>query len=523
MVRPLLRNRYWSTLCAIILIVASWAFIFWDCLILEPLLSRDDLSIINEIRKTAGPSLYFSKFLNGDYSDIQPVRDISFFLNVFLERSVGYGGYHLFNILLAAAILIVLKKLLTQYVKSDFFLNLIIVILALHPSLNVVMAWTSNRKHLLSVLFILLYYDNWLRSHGHNRKNVFLYTLSIFSQPITLFFPLVLMADKTSYRRNLPADVCAILILVFCLGVNFYFYEYDPHFYARNTFPSSFFKFDWILHLGRLVSQIFLPVIFAVEYDPGSLYSLIGLVMIVLLGIWLYSLGRLKKLSYPLLFLVLSTLYPTIRLGIYRDPYGLIALLVCLPVLFIELNKRFGKILEYLMVALIPLFIYQSYISVDIWENDFKLFGESAQREGGALNYVNFAFLNKRFNPDLAYRLSLEIRKQYPHGMSYHFMLLIAESFYYTSLKSKEEKLKIYLSTEGSGEFHLFFKYKFLTENGNSEEAQKAARLLWKELKETPNAFESFSSTICHFYKADCENLGFLGQGGHRSSLENTF
>ena len=162
-----------------------------------------------------------------------------------------------------------------------------------------------------------------------------------------------------------------------------------------------------------------------------------------------------------------------------------------------------------LITMLIPFYIYQSNFFVDMWESDEKLISVSASKEGGAVNLINHAFRYRRSRPDWAYQTSVQIREQYPYVLSHRLNILVAESFYYTSLKSQDEKVKVYLSTEGSGLFHHFFKHKFLVSQGYVEEAKQTELKLKKELSNNPKAFKDFYLSLCLNYKNDCNKLGF--------------
>lgn len=494
------------TILAITIIVIGWTIIFWDCLILDPLLVRDDLPIINEIRSTKGIFSYFTKFFNGDYFDLQPVRDATFFINVFLERSIKYGAFHLFNTLVSALILINVWTILKYYLKNELVINLIVVLLAFHPSLNVTSAWTVNRKHLLSVLFILLYYKNWKNHNGHTLKNIFYYFLSIFSQPICVFVPVFMI-----FRKKLRfLDFVVIGLMILNLVSNYYYYSFHHYFFHRNTYFHSIFEFDWLLGLGRLFSQIVIPLIFAAEYDPGSIFSIIGISIMFLSGLYSYKKFKYKNLDHILFLIVISSFYPIVRLGQFRDAYSIITLIAFFPWLMIELSKYSKRLLYVSFFFLFPIYFFQSYTYVDTWESDRKLYSSSATKEGGALNLLNYAYFNRLYEPDLAYNLSVQIRNNYPNGKSFLLDRLVAESFFYTKLKNEKEKLNIYLSKEGSGIYHHFFKYKFLAKNGYLTEAQRSALMLKNELDENSQLFTYFSDSICIYYPGDCKNLGLI-------------
>jgi hypothetical protein len=139
---------------------------------------------------------------------------------------------------------------------------------------------------------------------------------------------------------------------------------------------------------------------------------------------------------------------------------GVLFLLITLGVILAGRFLKEQKI--FYLILLLPILGFQSYKFVDMWESDEKLTVQSYLIEGGAFNQTNLGFLYRKLNPNFAYQLSLDLRENYPGGASYNLFLLVAESYYYTTLKTTEEKLNTYLQSEGKGIFHLFFKYKFL-------------------------------------------------------------
>jgi hypothetical protein len=199
-----------------------------------------------------------------------------------------------------------------------------------------------------------------------------------------------------------------------------------------------------------------------------------------------------------------STMYP-IPIYNLRDAYvlGILFLFISLSVLLASRFLKEQKI--FYLTLLLPVLIFQSYKFVDMWEDDEKLAVQSYLIEGGAFNQTNLGFLYRKLNPNFAYKLSLDLRENYPGGASYHLFLLVAESYYYTTLKTTEEKLNTYLQNEGKGIFHLFFKYKFLKNHNRPLEAQKTLLHLRQELSVYKEEVPVLKTMVCIHYKEDCE------------------
>lgn len=496
----MLRNFKISDRAALGLAAIAVLIFHWTLIRQDVLLTLDDLALTNPLRATTSLSEYFKNLVTGVHLDLQPVRDLTFYLNLKLESLTGWAGFHLFNVILSWLILWKLDRVLKQQAVSENIRALIILFIALHPLYNVITAWTSNRKHLLAVFFILFYLGEWLKDGRQSLRGLLYCMLSFLSQPIAIFIPVLAVGfDMWKSRKVKWIDG---FILLTCLGVllsNYYFYRTMPAFAARNA-TVSFWNLDWVLGLGRMFSQVYAPLSFAIEYDIGHVLSLVGLGIGVAAALLLYKLKPSLR-SLVLLLMGLSTLYPVISFGA-RSPYGLSFLLVCAVFTITSLRPRWMFALPILV-----LLSYQSFKFTSFWESDEKLVTSSYEIEGGAFNLMGLAFYYRFARPEYAYQLSVDLRKLYPGGESFTLAQLVAESFYYSRHKSPVDKLKIYKESPSTEEFHLFFKRKFLIDQGRTSEAKETEEILLRNFLVAPNIKDILTSNLCRFYPDDCRQL----------------
>ena len=484
-----------------------WLIIHYDLILLDPILGRDDLSILKNIMNTRDPSDYFQKMIRGDYWDLQPVRDLTLFMNKFLKIHLGFGALHLFNFILALMVLIKLKTFLLLKKIDSRLVLVIILLIAFHPLYQVIFAWITNRKHLLSFFFILCYLIEWERERKLNYKTTLYMTLSLLSQPITLFIPLLTMGYEVVDKKKLNLHTFIDLLLILIIMVsNYFFYKHMDLFQARNLMAGGFRDFGWVNNVARAFSQIFIPISFATEYDVGHPLALVGVILGVMTFAFIYKYLPRNPKPYLLLLMAFSTMYP-IPVYNLRDAYvlGVLFLLITLGVILAGRFLKEQKI--FYLTLLLPILGFQSYKFVDMWENDEKLTVQSYLIEGGAFNQTNLGFLYRKLNPNFAYQLSLDLRENYPGGASYNLFLLVAESYYYTTLKTTEEKLNTYLQSEGKGIFHLFFKYKFLKDHERLLDAKQTLLHLRQELTLNKEEIPVLKTMVCVHYKEDCDEI----------------
>src|ERR1035437_9160759 len=121
---------------------------------------------------------------------MQPVRDAAIKLNLVLRDKYGLKTFHVFNFALWIGILFIIDLILRKvFPWLRPMVAPAILLYSVHPVFVGSVAWISASKHLLSAFFILL--ATWLWLGGRSLIGVFIwYVLSIFSQPITILWPI---------------------------------------------------------------------------------------------------------------------------------------------------------------------------------------------------------------------------------------------------------------------------------------------------------------------------------------------
>lgn len=131
---------------------------------------------------------------------------------------VGHpGAHHAVNVLLHAATAVLLGGLLVRLTGWRHAAWLLAMAWALHPQRVQSVAWISERKDVLSGLWILLALRAWLAWRDGGRRRYYLAAiaavlLALLSKPIAVALPVALLLLDCWHRRHLP-DRKALLAL----------------------------------------------------------------------------------------------------------------------------------------------------------------------------------------------------------------------------------------------------------------------------------------------------------------------
>lgn len=495
-----------------VIIAFIWAGFSLPLLKNDPLLERDDMALVSAVGESQGPVDYANRLVQGKLLDLQPIRDFSFWINLKLKDNFGYGGFHLFNLLLGLFILGMLHKIFPYYgiSLSDTFLCLLI--LACHPVFNSAIAWTSNRKHLLAVAFILSFHLSWLKHKQVTPWGLCLALLSILSQPITAFIILLAaLYEMTTQGLKKVSFSGWILILMtlLILILNFIFYRTMPEFQERNTMgemEGNFFGLG-VLRLGRVFVQIFFPLNIAMEYDEGNPLGLIGLGILVVTAWLILKKKNFTKLEIFTLLMGLSTLFPVLSWSA-RDAYLITSLFVLCPMAIFFFKNQFPRFFNYIFPVSLLLLSYQSWRFTRMWTDDITLAQVSYEVEGGMINQWLYAKKISKVNPTKSYFLINDLMQSHPDVYHYQVYPLFAETYYLSEHITPAEKVKEYLGTKVEEPHFLFFKGNLLLKQGLISEAQQSFEGLNKNIQRYPVLLRKFQKLICPRYESECANAG---------------
>jgi len=198
---------------ALAVILAVTLCVYGRTIGFEFLATWDDNVYITQNSAVKGFSLpnlkaAFSSFHVGNYA---PVQIISYMFD-YTMWGLNPAGFHLGNILLHAANGAILFLFMTRLNISTLAAATASIIFLAHPVQVETVAWVSERKNILALLFMLLSLHVWSvwrdRSSGPGKKRLYLLSLVLFllallsKASIAIVFPLLLAAYTWSYDNS---------------------------------------------------------------------------------------------------------------------------------------------------------------------------------------------------------------------------------------------------------------------------------------------------------------------------------
>ena len=148
---------FWIGLAAIL------SLLYFPLLVIDPLLNRDDTLLVLPLLNVHSLSEYFYFFQSPGNYDLQPIRDISYFIDILNLRVFALKTFHLQNLLLWIACSFLFYRLLLKLRVENFVAKLCTALFALHPAYSGSIAWVAARKHLLAFFFLLLCLNRFFR------------------------------------------------------------------------------------------------------------------------------------------------------------------------------------------------------------------------------------------------------------------------------------------------------------------------------------------------------------------------
>jgi len=201
---------------AIACIIAATLCVYARSIGFEFLATWDDNLYITQNAAIKGFSLAnlataFSSFHVGNYA---PIQILSYMFDYTLW-GLSPAGFHLSNILLHTANGILLFWLITRLNIPMFAAAAASILFLIHPVQVETVAWVSERKAILALLFMLLSLHAWIsrteEPDERGQRRLYLYSLALFllallsKGTIGVIFPLLLAAYSCSYDRSVNA------------------------------------------------------------------------------------------------------------------------------------------------------------------------------------------------------------------------------------------------------------------------------------------------------------------------------
>lgn len=470
------RRALWAAV-----LVAAIATIYGPLAAQNPVLSRDDRTLLAPLRSLASFAAYPAAVRAGRILDLEPLRDFS----LWLDLRLGGHTLHFTNLVLWAAICLTLWALLRATGRPEGVAAAVTLGFAVHPAFVGSVAWISARKHLLACLFTLLATLFLERlCNGARRRNaaaaVVAYALALLSQPIALLWPLWAMlrasfAPRERRRPALAVALCCAPLLAVAGALNLAYYRGA---YTRGG-AAKFVEagpLDSLRALGRSFFNLALPVRLAAAYDAASPLGLVGLAALLLAAAAaLILLGR--RAALWLAFFAFPLAPVTVRMTniFVSDTYLLLpgAGLACLLAEALEkLPRREQQISG---AAVIALLFVGSVRLAPTWSSDVRLWEHAARVEGAPTASARWSSVlvdEGRAKEGLQVAEELEARApDYPFAAQAY-----ARAVYAQSDLSVEEKLRLLERYPSTDPWHCYFVAALFAAQGRFAEALAQAQ-----------------------------------------------
>ena len=287
------------------------AFLLYSPLIFYgTITSYDDSMLLAPLKGISTLGEYLQAFNRGAILDLQPIRDLSFFIDLKLGLS-----FYLTNFLLLAFIGHKLYQLLRSLGHDSALW--IVAVFIFSPIVMSSGGWIAARKHLLCVVFIvpaLIEVFRWRDgaiSPKASFKISFLYTLSVLSQPMNVFFPISAwwITRKNKSHSWSKLRVFLMGLCIFWVGINFYYYQTQ---YVVQTAGDG--KFNQgvsldlglsLLALGRYVFSTLVPLDYVLTpLSSESWKNITGVFLAATLAIFIFKFKKRNLLDAAVLFFV---------------------------------------------------------------------------------------------------------------------------------------------------------------------------------------------------------------------------
>ncbi len=353
-----------------------------------PLIGRiavnpDAYLTLPELMEVQNPLDYFRNLTHFNVIDFQPVRDMTFFLDLLFFRLTGIITFATTNIFLWCLGGFLLLKILKRNVpdQGSIDAHYWVIFFLCFPLFSQVVPWGMGRKHILAFVLILgatLNYMDWLDGKRKWIGAYLLYVASCLSHPLVVLWPIWAYAHAKLNGPRMPDDSRKVHSAFALTGITILLTNYAYYSVGNAVVAQNFWKLkpDY-LNLPRLLltlsfafRQMIFPFKLSFLYHPIWENAWPGLIVITFLCLYLYRTRYEWKHFSWLLFGFLS-IPITFTLPNFFDQY----ILLPFTGVFILLYKRFHRPSRKKRMALILLAIGLApvtFLNARIWQSEEK-------------------------------------------------------------------------------------------------------------------------------------------------------
>lgn len=508
------------------LIIVFYSILYTNYLIKDPILSRDDLLLILPLKSIYTFTDYINAVKNNYVLDFQPVRDLTFYINVKLNDLAGISTFHLFNFILFIFSIYLVRNLLRVLGFSVVSVLVSTTFYAAHPLMVSSVGWISARKHILALVFILLALIDVLKKKDITLKSILYYFLSILSHQIFILLPCwfwIYFAIKKNRIGLIKLAVMSVLgVLVLFVGVLKTFYlEMGNVTYKYFHWTENISRY--VLSIGRSLIQIIFPYSISTDYYQGSILNLIGIPLLIL---GLFALYKGKNRQNAILWMLLAFLSHVLTcITFINDTYlylPLICLLISLNYYFQENPLLRVRVREkYFILGLMLILLTMKTIGASqMWRSDKDLWQYSYKNEESPYTSIVLGSYLLKHNEELGLEFIVWGVNNYDLISNQNIFNFFIETIYKSNL-STQKKIKIF--KDCYVDFDVYKAFYALTLLEGSETQLKDGVSLLKPLLKKINIYQTTQTkgmTIIEILKKICLKSNAQGQACFELGIE---
>ncbi|NVN99422.1 MAG: tetratricopeptide repeat protein [Geobacteraceae bacterium] len=371
----------------------------------------------------------FSSYYLGNYA---PVQMLSYMAD-FALWGLNPTGFLLTNLLLHLFTGLLVYRLFLRLFTKNYPALWGSAIFLLHPVQVESVAWISQRKSLLSMVFFLASWEcyRYYRDKGYNRGLWYFASLTLFvlaglSKSVVVILPLVFILydfcfPPTTARKHwldkIPYFALSILLVLITMSSQ----QPDTATWGSPSaggITAYHGGSPWATFLTmlpvicRYLWMIIWPVNLSVLYDPPvytsvSLPVILSFMILLLLGVLSWRLlTRDRRSGFWVLFSVVafipvSQLIPIVTLMNDRYLYfPMIGIAGIFGLAVASINEKYGSRVVWVPTLVIIIFSILSYVRAGVWSDDITLWQDAVKKAPGKAEVWQNLGLSLQASPD---------------------------------------------------------------------------------------------------------------------------
>jgi hypothetical protein len=477
-----------STLVAVLcgFLCIGFSVLYSNYLLKDPILERDDLLLVLPLKSVESFGSYIELVKNNTILDVQPVRDLTYFINIRIMNGTNLSTFHLTNFLLFLLSIYLFMKLLEALGFSRTRIICSGLLFAVHPVMVSSVGWISARKHSLALVFILLSLLSFLRTKKITFTCTVFYVLSILSHQIFILLPvwLYLYARVKKMKIELGSfsfmSIIGVVVLFVAVLKTFYL-EMGNVTYKHIHWSENVSRY--VLSVGRSVTQIVFPVSISGDYYQGSVLNLVGIPLLILALFWLY---KSKGREDSLLWMGLAALTHVLTSITFVNDTYLYLPLICVIIsanYYLKSNPLpVGSSIKAVMFGLcFTLLMTKTFSASQMWRSDKDLWQYSYANEGSPFTSIILGAYLFNYNEKMAMDFMVWGVKNYDITTDKLVFFLFLENLHKSSLPI-QEKIRIFSECYVDHEIYKE-SYAVALMEGTEEQVSKGVAMIKPYMK----------------------------------------